>query len=302
MKQTDYSERDREAAVTFFVPLWKRPGISLALFDDYWRDVHGPVCARLPGQFQYWQFHVEHNTGGYWPADVETIDYRTEEDGQFDGIAELTFRSPADRTIWFQAAAILMDDEQNLFRRAIGYNTSPGNSKTYVDGFALGDRNGGTGGEEVMVMLRPRVDIAIESFQEFVLEQWGPALAANPWVTKVRAHVFDEVDSTRPPAAGVEHAEPPEKSYRGALHLGFADAIARRQFFAAAAYQETLAGQAAHLQGIATFRFRDVYTFVYNGEMTLAGQRGSSVAQRIVEIGAINQLQADVVALMLGRS
>ncbi len=61
-------------------------------------------------------------------------------------------------------------------------------------------------------------------------------------------------------------------------------------------------GSGTHLQSIATFRFRDGYTFVYNGEMTLAGPRGSSVAQRIVEIGAVNQLQADVVALMLGRS
>ena len=43
---TNFSDPREE--VVFYVPLWKRNGISLQQFDDYWRDVHGPVCARLP--------------------------------------------------------------------------------------------------------------------------------------------------------------------------------------------------------------------------------------------------------------
>ena len=61
----DYSARDKDGSVVFYVLLWKRRGISLELYDDYWRNVHGPVCARLPGQFQYWQLHVAHNDGGF---------------------------------------------------------------------------------------------------------------------------------------------------------------------------------------------------------------------------------------------
>src|SRR5690348_7984602 len=125
MRLTDFSARDSEAKVVFYVLLWKRNGISLQLFDDYWRNVHGPVCARLPGQFQYWQLHVDHNNGGVWPQ-IPGIDYSCREDSQFDGIAELTFRSDEDRTTWFRAAGILMDDEHNLFSKAIGYNTSAG--------------------------------------------------------------------------------------------------------------------------------------------------------------------------------
>ena len=60
----------------------------------------------------------------------------TADEDQFDGIAELTFRSPADRQTWFDAAGILMDDEHNIFSKAIGYVTEPGNSRTYVDGIA----------------------------------------------------------------------------------------------------------------------------------------------------------------------
>src|SRR5688500_14023754 len=137
----DYSARDNDAKVTFYVLLWKRNGISLEMFDDYWRDVHGPVCARLPGQFQYWQFHVAHNEGGIFP-NVEGVNYTTSAEDQFDGIAELTFRSVADRQTWFDAAGILMDDEHNIFSKAIGYVTEQGNSTTYVDGIEMGDPNG----------------------------------------------------------------------------------------------------------------------------------------------------------------
>ena len=145
----DYAVRDAEAAE------WRSTSccgnakdITLEKFDDYWRDVHGPVCARLPGQFQYWQFHVAHNEGGVFPA-VEGVSYSTADADQFDGIAELTFRSVADRQTWFDAAGILMDDEHNIFSKAIGYVTEQGLSKTYVDGIAAGDPNGDAGLHQV---------------------------------------------------------------------------------------------------------------------------------------------------------
>ena len=87
-KKTDYAVRDRKGKVVFYVLLWKRKGILLDTFDDYWRNVHGPVCARLPGQHQYWQFHLAHNRGGLWPT-IEGIEYKSLPEDQFDGIAEL---------------------------------------------------------------------------------------------------------------------------------------------------------------------------------------------------------------------
>ncbi|MCK4727400.1 MAG: EthD domain-containing protein, partial [Desulfobacterales bacterium] len=141
MGKLDYSDRDKNGKAVFYVLLWKRNSITLEMFDDYWRNVHGAVCARLPGQHQYWQFHLAHNEGGIWPA-IEGVEYSTLDEDQFDGIAELTFVTEEDRQIWFDAAAILMDDEHNLFSKAIGYNTSPGNSITCVDSIKVGDPNG----------------------------------------------------------------------------------------------------------------------------------------------------------------
>ena len=41
MRKTNYASRDRNGRATFYVLLQKRCGISLELFDTYWKDVHG---------------------------------------------------------------------------------------------------------------------------------------------------------------------------------------------------------------------------------------------------------------------
>ncbi|NJL10577.1 MAG: EthD domain-containing protein, partial [Calothrix sp. SM1_7_51] len=143
-KKTDFSTRDLNGKVAFYVLLWKKKDLSLETFDDYWRDVHGPVCARLPGQHQYWQFHLADSDSPIFP-EIDGIQYNTSEEDLFNGIAELTFTSDADRQTWFGSSAILMDDEYNLFSKAIGYNTSFGNSYTYVDRIATGEPNGKQG-------------------------------------------------------------------------------------------------------------------------------------------------------------
>ncbi|MDX1978123.1 MAG: EthD domain-containing protein [Pseudanabaenaceae cyanobacterium bins.68] len=294
----DYSARDQAGKVVFFVPLWKRKGLDLTLFDDYWRDVHGPVCARLPGQYQYWQFHVSHNLGGIFPQ-VPGISYHTPDPDQFDGIAELTFKSVADRNTWFQAAAILMDDEHNIFSKAIGYNSSPGNSQTLVDRIPQGDPNGDHPPNLVVLynLIKAQPQVSADQFRDYLFTQLAPSLATSSHLLKLRLHVFDQVDSSRPPAAGVDHAEPPESSYQACLELAFANGLALEHFFADPIYQATTSTQPQYLSQISTFPLRDAYTFVYDGKITLAGERGSSIAQLITRIGAVNQLQPEITSL-----
>jgi hypothetical protein len=301
MRTADYSARDAEGKVAFYVLLWKRKGISLQLFDDYWRNVHGPVCARLPGQFQYWQLHVGHNTGGVWPQ-IPGIGYSSNREAQFDGIAELTFRSDADRTTWFRAAGILMDDEHNLFSKAIGYNTSPGNSITFVDRIPAGDPNGNLGITKFHVMVRKSDTATVANFRKYMKDQFAASVAASPSVLKLRLHLFEEVDGTRPDAAGVAHSEPAEENYQAAFEIAFADRLAMETFFASSEYAAAVRNQANFVRQISPFPERSAYTFVYNGAMTLAGQRSSTVAELIAAIGATNQLKDDIKNLMLGQS
>lgn len=299
MKPQNYAERDQLGQVAFYVLLWKRHGISLNLFDDYWRNVHGPVCARLPGQYQYWQFHVAANEGGTFPQ-TEGVESFSPPEDQFAGIAELTFQSPEDRLTWFKAAAILMDDEHNLFSKAIGYNTSPGSSITYVDGIENGAPNGSLGIEKFHVLVKKSPNVTVEAFRQYLKESFAASLIKNPHLLKFRLHLFDEVDNSRPDAAGVSHHEEPEKQYQAAFEIAFANRLDLEYFFASLEYQAAIKDQAQYVHQVSPFPERTAHTFVYEGQMTLSGERGSTVAELITQIGAANQLQPDIRELILG--
>jgi mannose-6-phosphate isomerase-like protein (cupin superfamily) len=297
----DYSARDNEARFTFYVPLWKRNGISLVDYDDYWRDVHGPVCARLPGQFQYWQFHVGHNEGNVFP-NITGVDLRTAPDDQFDGIAELTFKSEADRQAWFTAAGILMDDEQNIFRKAIGYVTDEGNSKTYVDGIEIGDPNGSLNVLKYHVMVKQAAGVSVADFRRYMRDTFAANVARHANVLKLRLHLLEPPDTSRPDAEGVVHIEPPEKQSQAAFEIAFRDKRDQDRFFASQEYAAAVKDMARYVKQVSPFPERTAYAFVYNGRMTTAGQRGSRTAELIAKLGAKNQLQPDIIQLMVGNS
>jgi hypothetical protein len=291
----DYSARDNDAKVTFYVPLWKRRGITQEQFDDYWRDVHGPVCARLPGQYQYWQWHVGHNVGGIFPV-VAGVGHASLDEEQFDGIAELTFKTVQDRETWFKAAAILMDDEHNLFRKAIGYVADPGNSRTYVDRIEVGDPNGSQGVIKYHVMLRQQGN-NVRDFRRYLTETFAAAVARSEHVHKFRLHLFEPPDTSRPDAAGVSHSDPPEQLYQAAYEIAFRSGLEREAFFASA-YAAVTKDLARHVSQVTAFPERSGYAFVYNGRMTLAGRRGSRTAELIAALGATNQVRDDIAGLM----
>jgi uncharacterized protein (TIGR02118 family) len=65
--------------------LGRRPGMTFAEFDAYWRDVHAPLAAQVPGIVRYVQRHVipDPETGepdnGFGIDGLAAIDYESEE-------------------------------------------------------------------------------------------------------------------------------------------------------------------------------------------------------------------------------
>jgi hypothetical protein len=293
----DYSTRDKDARFTFYVLLWKRRGITQAMYDDYWRDVHGPVCARLPGQFQYWQWHVFQNEGGTFPG-VKGVNGTSTEDEQFDGIAELTFKTAADRDTWFKAAGILMDDEHNLFRKAIGYVTAENNSTTYVDRIEVGDPNGPQGLVRFHVLVRQADGVGVAEFRKYLTDRFAAALVKSDRLLKFRLHLLEPPDLSRPDAAGVAHAEPRELLYQAAFEIGFRNRLDMEAFFASAEYAAAVEQQGRYVKQVSPFPERAPYTFVYGGKMTMAGRRGSRTAELITDLGATNQIRDDISQLL----
>jgi hypothetical protein len=294
----DYSERDKAAKCTFYVLLYKRNGILQQLFDDYWRDIHGAVCARLPGQFQYWQLHVGHNVGGMFPA-IQGVDMVTPPQSQFDGIAELTHKSVKDRNTWFTAAAVLMDDEHNIFSKAIGYVTDPGNSITYFDGIENGAPNCNQPPDLIKyhVMVRMKGGVSAADFRKFMTGTFAPAVMKSDKVLKLRLHLFEPPDLSRPDAAGVAHSEPVEENYHAAFEIAFANHLDQELFFASGEYANAVKNIAKYVKNIFPFPERYAATFVYDGKITLTGMRGSRGAELITSLGATNQLKEDILTL-----
>jgi catechol 2,3-dioxygenase-like lactoylglutathione lyase family enzyme len=299
MLNTDYAVRDRVGKCSFYVLLWKRDSTSLQVFDDYWRDVHGPVCSRLPAQYQYWQFHVA-RARTEWPG-LGDIYVGCQDQECFDGIAELTFETEQERHTWFDASSILMDDERNIFSKAIGYTTASGNSKTYIDRIPVGDPNGHLGVLKYHVLVRKAHSTSVEAFHNYLSNYFAPAVVAANQVLKLRLHLFDEVDNSRPDAEGVSHYEPSEQQYEASFEIAFASHLDMAAFFSSKEYQNAVRAMPQYIRQINPFLERNAYTFVYEGQMTLAGQRSSTVAELISTLQAENQLQPNVSALMTGQ-
>ncbi len=299
MVKPDYSSRDWAGKVCFYVLLWKRKDLDLEAFGNYWKDVHGPVCARLPGQFQYWQFHVGHNKGSIWPLISNPIN-SSHDRQQIDGIAELTFNNVADRQLWFQASKILMDDERNIFSKAIGYNTSPGNSITIVDHINDGDPNFSTVIKKLHILIRKSKVVNLSDFRNFLKERLARVFLNSEQVLKCRIHLFDQMDDSRPEAGPVSHTEASEDQYHAAIELAFSDALQMNFFIQSTQYQFITKDLEFYCESFYPFPERSAHTFVYDSKMTLSGQRGSTVASLITSLGAANQLAPSIIDLITG--
>ena len=240
-------------------------------------------------------------SAGIFPA-VSGVSYATADDDQFDGIAELTFRSPADRQTWFDAAGILMDDEHNIFSKAIGYVTEPGNSQTYVDGLAAGDPErrrrlhqvpcaGPPGARSQQRRVPPLPDRQLRrpGRQERARPEVPPApvRAAGPVAARCRRR--------RPLSSRPNGSTRPPTSWPSAISSTWSASSPRPST------RPPVRDRPRFVQQVSPFPERDAYTFVYDGRMTLAGQRGSRTAELITRLGATNQLRADIHDLVVGR-
>jgi hypothetical protein len=79
----------------------------------------------------------------------------------------------------------------------------------------------------------------------------------------------------------------------------FRNALDRETVFASPAYLDAMAKGSNMIDMIKPCHERFTATFVSGHTMTLAGKRGSSVAQLITNLGALNQIRDDIDNLML---
>lgn len=284
----DYRERDERVRCLTYTPVRKLTGLPYALFAAYWRDVHGPLCARLPGLGYYVQYHFSRSaSANLWPvpAGVRHMDVL------LDGAVEIGFAGAEDQARFEAASPVLFEDEHNIFEHTVAYDL-PDGSRTLVDRVADPTPNGSDPLHRLHLHLNGG---AADDFRSWVTG-WAQGLAAAPAVRKLRLHQPKPYDNAHPvpPAPMVDHQVSDERGDIAIVEIGFDSPLAAREFFASRDFQDTVPAQTEKLRSIGVFPVTGVYTYIRDGVITAAGLRGSRSAQLIRHLGAVNQIQDDV--------
>jgi hypothetical protein len=292
----DHADRDRGIAVNSYTTVVGRNTVPEVHFRAYWRDVHGPLCSRVPALGFYVQHHFARRQDAHlWPLPEGVGPLPGYE---LDGAVEIGWASTDAQAEFQQASDVLFSDEQNVFEETAAY-ALPTGSVTVVDRDPDPVPNGADRHDRVHVHLAPQEGRAAE-LATFLREEIGALAAASPDVVKLRVHAPEPHDNgtPNPPAPNVAHTVEDGRVRLVVLEIAFVDPLARRRFFATDAFTATLARQAELVASITAFPVSGVFTFVRDGELTTAGLRGSRVAELIRDLAAANQVGEDVVHLM----
>ncbi|MFI0473155.1 EthD domain-containing protein [Halomonas sp. HMF6819] len=294
--QPDFSERDIPVAINTYTTVLRRQRVPHELFATYWRDVHGPLCSRLPGLAWYTQTHFHREQDDHlWPA-IEGV--QAFPNYALDGGVEIGFASADDQQTFMDACHLLFSDEQNMFAETIAY-ALPNGSTTLVDKIAEPATNGDDGLDRMHVHFGAAHDDA-SAFSRFLSDELAPAMAQDPALLKVRLHTPERYDNDdpAPPAPDVGHQVPPERELVAVLELAFQSPLTRRAFFESDAFTRLENGIQQHIAYTTAFAVSGHYVYVRDKQMTLAGLRGSRPAQLIEQLGANNQITPDVMHLI----
>ena len=291
----DYSERDKAVSINSYTTVLRRPGVPHEVFATYWRDVHGPLCSRIPGLAWYVQNHFNREQDAHlWPAAENIPPF---ENYVLDGGVEIGFETLADQKEFNAACSILFADEQNMFAATVAY-ALPSGSTTLKDCISESNPNGDDGFDRIHVHIGSRSNDR-ESFSTF-MNELAQSFASDPLLLKVRLHLPDPYDNAKPapPAPNVEHTVSSERRLVAILELAFETPLKRRAFYESDRYRNTVEQQKKHIGHVSAFAVSGVYTYVRDKKLTVAGMRGSRPAQLIEKLGALNQIKDDVSHLM----
>ncbi|WP_249407662.1 hypothetical protein [Rhizobium sp. CFBP 8752] len=292
---TNFAARDAAVAINTYTTVLRRPKVPHETFANYWRDVHGPLCSRIPGLGWYVQNHFNREQDAHLWSEIDGVS--PFENYVLDGGVEIGFETAADHEEFNDACSILFADEQNMFAATVAY-ALPKGSTTLIDRSADPVPNGDDGLDRIHVHLGSRTGDAF-AFATF-MTNLAEKISSDPAAMKVRLHLPDVYDNAKPapPAPGVDHTVPDERRHIAVLELAFASPLTRRQFYAGDLFQSTLSDQKAQISHATAFAVSGIYTYVRDKQLTTAGLRGSRQAQLIETLGAANQVSDDVRTLL----
>ena len=293
--------RDDAAPLTTNGMLDRKDDLSPDLFFRYWRDVHGPLAARIDGIHQYWQHRLDAPDPSLLPEAVTAAGIATDvtDADRLEGIAETTFASEADRVGLGSepAAGQLFEDERNAFRATYLHGSVAGNTRTALDRIADPMPQGDDGTYRLQLLFRANEDGDRAAFQSHVTDTLTPALAAADGALKVRTHLFEPYDPSGWDTPDVENDRTQDQAFDAQIELAFETRGAAEAALAGAA--DALA-RPNLIAGLHAYPVTEVFTQVYDGRPTLVGLRGYPIVEVIEATGAENQTTLPVLRSITG--
>jgi hypothetical protein len=169
--------------INSYTTVKRRERVPHEVFAHYWRDVHGPLCARLPKLGLYIQHHFDREQDAHlWPrADgiAEIADY------ELDGGVEIGFASADDQQVFQHASPLLFSDEQNMFEETLAYDL-PNGSQTVLNHSDDATHNGADRLDRIHLHLSPRHNL--QDLHAYLAGPFQQMLAAAPGLMKLRLH------------------------------------------------------------------------------------------------------------------
>lgn len=286
--------------ITMINTLRRRRTVPLELFYEYWRDTHVGVAARLPGIHTLKTHWVDWDEGRRWPT-IDGVDCELAEHLRFEGIPEPSFVSAEDLDRFGAAMGPLMRDEINIFERTIGFISLGENTTTLKQDIVVAP-NGLLPGVRYMLFLRQRPG-RDTSFRDGIREV-GASFATSAEVSKCRMHFLEPYDDTEvfldAGADSVSHGLAVDDQYQAVLEVGFEDIAAQDEFHRSTNWTAASARLREMCAAIHPFRIWRTYTPKLDGRLTLSGLRGTAVVDQIRALSAINQVDAETMALFHG--
>lgn len=293
--QVDTAQVENSAALALTSFCWWRADLPREVCEAYWRDVHGPMFARVAGLWQYRQLRLAANRADLWPS-VPGLSFDVPVAAQPQGIPHGLFVSEDDLRAFGEhplPRRAIPDDARNFVGRIGALLVAGGAGRTLVDRLGEPVVQGAPRVPTfaVCVVARPAVEPA--DVHGAIVDVAG-AWSRVPGVLRVRVEPLPRYEQEAMASPGVPWEWPADASYAGWVEVAVRERAVVTELAAA------LAGVADRVAAVHTYPVREVYTLIAAGRPTDVGLRGFPAARLIGEVGADNQRDEGVLSLLFG--
>jgi hypothetical protein len=176
-------ENCAERVLTAFC--WWRPDLPRAIADDYWRDVHGVLAARVAGLWEYRQLRLGANRADLWPS-VPGVTYDAAADEQPHGVPHALFRTEQHLNAFAGnpiVTNVIFEDEQHFLARGATQLSPPATARTLLATLEGPPRQGAVQAPTFAVFFRARSDVDLADVHAYLKRRTRPGLGGTSQCT-----------------------------------------------------------------------------------------------------------------------